>query len=182
MLREMWEVTDVWQPGMEVLQYLGPEAVEIMHRGGKGIATYTPPGGPRTLRPSGFYRSQPWLALHWGIEGGGWYAYQVNDLFTSGEPGYGGVHIDELGLVTSRRWEAMRDGIEDFNIVSYLRGLAKQKGDHQALSATDAAVAYIAGHVLTGATLEAAEYDFRYTEFMAYRAKIREEYERLLTK
>ncbi len=182
MLREMWDVTDVWQPGMEVLQYLGPEAVEVMHRGGKRIATYTPPGGPRTLRPLGFYRSQSWLALHWGIEGGGWYAYQVSDLFTASEPGYGGVHVDELGYVTSRRWEAMRDGIEDFNIVSDLRDLAKQKEDHETLATIDAAVAYVADHVLTGATREAAEYDFSYADFMTHRARIRQEYERLIAK
>ncbi|MCC6694899.1 MAG: hypothetical protein IT365_04620 [Candidatus Hydrogenedentes bacterium] len=74
----------------------------------------------------------------------------------------------------------MRDGIEDFNIVSDLRDLAKQKGDHQAMAAIDAAVAYVADHVLTGATREAAEYDFSYADFMTHRARIRQEYERLL--
>jgi hypothetical protein len=183
MLHEMWEVTDVWQPGMEVLEFLGKEAVDIMHRGGKRIATYTPPGTPRTLRPLGFFRSQPWLSLHWGIEGGGWYTYQLNDLFLTGdlgEPGYGGVHVDSHGIVPSRRWEAMRDGIEDFNIVSDLRDLAEQKGDRAAQTTIDAAVAFVANRVLTGATREAAEYDFSYAEFMTHRAKIRQEYERLL--
>ena len=183
MLREMAEVTDVWQPGMEVLEFWGQEAIDVMRRGGKRITMYTPPGGPRTLRPLGFYRSQPWLALYWGIEGGGWYAYHVSDLFSTGDmggPAYGGVHMDSRDLVTSRRWEAQRDGIEDFNIVSDLRDLAKEKGDSQALSAIDGAIAYVAGRVLTGATREAAEYDFPYEEFMAYRQRIRQEYERLL--
>jgi len=183
MLEEMAEVTDVWQPGMEVLEFWGQEAVEIMRRGGKRIAMYTPPAGPRTLRPLGFYRSQPWLSLHWGIEGGGWYAYRVSDLFVTGdmgEPAYGGVHIDSRDLVTSRRWEAQRDGIEDFNIVSDLRDLADKKGDTQALAAIDEAIAFVTGKVLTGATRETAEYDFAYGEFMPYRLRIRKEYERLL--
>ena len=183
MLEEMAEVTDVWQPGMEVLEFWGQEAVDIMRRGGKRIAMYTPPAGPRTLRPLGFYRSQPWLALHWGIEGGGWFAYQINDLFLTGSwggPAYGGVHVDRHGIVTSRRWEAQRDGIEDFNIVTDLRDLANEKGDTQALGAIDDAIAYVTGKVLTGATRETAEYDFAYSEFMPHRMRIRQEYERLL--
>jgi len=182
MLHQMWEVTDVWQPGMEVLEFWGKEAVDIMGRGGKRIGMFTPPAGVRSLRPLGFYRSQAWLALHWGIEGGGWFAYQINDLFITGTwgPGYGAVHTDARDVVTSRRWEAQRDGIEDFNIVSDLRDLAREKGDTRALAVIDEAVAYVAGRVLTGATREAAEYDFPYGEFMPYRSKLRREYERLL--
>jgi len=183
MLHQMAEVTDVWQPGMEVLEFWGKEAVDIMRRGGKRIAMYTPPAGPRTLRPLGFFRSQPWLALHWGIEGGGWWVYSQDDLFSTGdmgEPGYGGIHIEGRDITTSRRWEAMRDGIEDFNIVTDLRELAGKKGDTQALAAIDEAIAYVAGRVLTGATRETAEYDFPYGELMHHRTKIRKEYERLL--
>jgi hypothetical protein len=88
--------------------------------------------------------------------------------------------VDSHGIVPSRRWEAMRDGIEDFNIVSDLRDLAEQKGDRAAQTTIDAAVAFVANRVLTGATREAAEYDFSYAEFMTHRAKIRQEYERLL--
>ena len=183
MLEEMATVTDVWQPGMEVLEFWGDEARDIMRRGDKRISMYTPVGGVRSVRPLGFYRSQAWLALHWGIEGGGWFAYQINDLFVSADgawPGYGGVHVDPRDVITSRRWEAQRDGIEDFNIVSDLRDLAVQKGDDAALAAIDEAIAYVAGAVLTGATREAAEYDFSYVEFMRHRSKIRQEYERLL--
>jgi hypothetical protein len=179
MLEEMATVTDVWQPGMEVVEFWGQEAVDIMRRGNKRIAMYTPPAGARALRPLGFYRGQSWLALHWGIEGGGWFAYQISDMFFEGM-GYGGVHVDPSDMVTSRRWEAQRDGIEDFNIVSDLRDLANEKGDTLALDVIDEAVAFVSGKVLTGATREASDYDFSYGEFMPFRLKIRAEYERLL--
>ena len=183
MLEEMATVTDVWQPGMEVIEFWGQEAIDIMRKGNKRISMYTPVGGVRSVHPLGFFRSQGWLALHWGIEGGGWFAYQINDLFVSKDganPGYGGVHVDINDVVTSRRWEAQRDGIEDFDIVRDLRDLAQAKGDVETLQVIQDSIDYVAGEVLTGATREAADYDFSYQEFMQHRLKLREAYEKIL--
>ena len=183
MLRDMAPVTDVWQPGMEVIEYHGPEVVEIMRaEGGRRIAMYTPPGGCRTLLPLGFFRSQPWLALHWGIEGGGWWVYRGADLFSTGphgDPSYGGINWDGRGIVWSRRWEAARDGIEDFNAVVMLRDLADAKGDAAAKAAIDDAVSYVASECITGMPREAANYDMDFAILMTHRAAIRAALERL---
>jgi outer membrane protein assembly factor BamB len=183
MLRDMAPVTDVWQPGMEVIEYFGTEVVDIMRAdGGRRIAMYTPPGGCRALLPLGFFRSQPWLALHWGIEGGGWWVYRQADLFSTGpqgDPSYGGVNWDGRRLVWSRRWEAMRDGVEDFNAVSMLRNLANAKGDAAAKSAIDEAVGYVASECITGMPREAADYDMDFAVLMKHRAAIRAALERL---
>ncbi len=182
MIEEMWPVTDVWQPGMETIEFLGPEYVAAMRKGGKPIATYTPPGNCRILRPLGFFRSQPWLALHWGIEGGGWWVYHGSDLWGTGpgqEPAYGAVTCDGRAVVASRRWEAQRDGIEDFNAVCALRDLAEAKGDEAAKKVLDEAVAHVASEALTGMPREAADYDLDYAALMAHRLRIRKALERL---
>jgi len=183
MLRDMAPVTEVWQPGMEVIEYFGTEVVDIMRAdGGRRIAMYTPPGGCRTLLPLGFFRSQPWLALHWGIEGGGWWVYREADLFGTGphgDPSYGGVNWDGRTLVWSRRWEAMRDGVEDFNAVVMLRDLADATGDAAAKAVIDDAVGYVASECITGMPREAADYDMDFAVLMKHRAAIRAALERL---
>jgi outer membrane protein assembly factor BamB len=183
MIEEMWPVTDVWQPGMETIEFLGPEYVAAMKKGGKRVATYTPPGNCRILRPLGFYRSQPWLAWHWGIEGGGWWVYnQGTDLWGTApdrEPDYGGVTYDGRSLVTSRRWEAMRDGIEDFNALCLLKERAETADDAEALRTIEEAVAHVAGEALTGVPREAADYDLDYAALMEHRAQLRAALERV---
>ncbi len=183
MLRDMAPLTDVWQPGMEVIEYHGPEVVEIMRAdGGRRIAMYTPPGGARTLLPLGFFRSQPWLALEWGIEGGGWWVYHQANLFGTGaygDPSYGGINWDGRDLAWSRRWEAMRDGVEDFNAVVLLRDLAEEKGDEKARSVIDDAVGYVASECITGMAREAADYDMEFSILMKHRSEIRTALERL---
>lgn len=183
MLRDMAPITDIWQPGMEVIEHHGPEAVDIMRAdGGRRIAMYTPPGNCRTLLPLGFFRSQPWLALHWKIEGGGWWVYSQADLFSTGplgDPSYGGVNWDGRKLVWSRRWEAARDGVEDFNAVVMLRELADAKGDAAAKADIDDAVSYVASECITGMPREAADYDMDFAVLMKHRTAIRTALERL---
>jgi len=148
----------------------------------KPIACYTPPGNCRIVRPLGFYRAQPWLAWHWGIEGGGWWVYYSDDLWGTApdrEPSYGAVVPDGRTLVDSRRWEAMRDGIEDFNALALLNEWADAKGDQQAKAVIREAVAYVAGRALPGTPREATDYDLDYATLMRHRARIREALERL---
>ncbi|MFH1739704.1 MAG: FG-GAP-like repeat-containing protein [bacterium] len=182
MIREMAPITDVWQPGMENIEFLGQSFVDAMREGDEPIMTYTPPGNARILRPLGFYRSQPWLAFHWGIIGGGWWVYQGADLWPTdpdGEPSYGAVNYDGRALVTSRRWEASRDGIEDFNILCLLRDQAEAKNDAEAKKCLEDAVAYVAGRAITGMPREAADYDLDYPTLMEHRSRIRKALERL---
>ena len=181
-IRKMWPVTDVWQPGMETIEYIGPEYVAEMKRGGKRVATYTPPGNARVLRPLGFYRAQAWQAFHWGIEGGGWWVYHSDDLWATNpdrEPGYGAVAFDGRSLVPSRRWEANRDGIEDFNILCVLRDLVQETSDEEAKRVLEDAVGYVADTTITGMPREAADYELDFATFMEHRERIRKTLERL---
>ncbi len=181
-IREMWPVTDVWQPGMDTVAMLGKPYVDAMRAGGKPIWTYTPPGNCRVLRPLGFFRAQAWLAFHWGIEGGGWWVYHGDNLWATRpeqEPGYGGVVYDGRVLVPSRRWEANRDGIEDFNMLWLLRDWAEGRNDAEASKLLDTVVADVATTAYTGMPREAADYDLDFRTFQEHRARIREALERL---
>ncbi|MBI2432242.1 MAG: VCBS repeat-containing protein [Candidatus Hydrogenedentes bacterium] len=182
-IEEMWPVTDVWQPGMETIEYLGPDYVAAMKKGGKRVFTYTPVGAVRVVRPLGFFRAQAWMAFHWGITGGGWWVYYGSEDFWATEPGkeppYGAVTFDGRALVTTRRWEATRDGIEDFNALTMLQELATRKNDAAALQVLDDAVNYVASETIIGMPLPAGDYDVDFQTFQEHRQKIREALERL---
>jgi hypothetical protein len=182
-IRDMAPLTDVWQPGMETIEYIGPEYVDAMRAPGERIAMYTPPGNCRVLRPLGFYRAQPWQAFHWGIEGGGWWVYyQGIDLWAThpdDEPSYAAINYDGRALVNSRRWEAQRDGIEDFNALTLLSELADAADDEEAKQVIKEAVDYVAGVTITGMPRESADYDLDFEAFSAMRLKIRGALERL---
>ena len=177
-IRDMEPYTDFWQPGMETIEYLGPEYVRAMRgESNKPVSTYTPPGNCRVLRPLGFFRAQGWQALAWNIEGGGWWVYSEADLFATApdeEPSYGGVNYDGRSLVMSRRWEATRDGAEDFNILKMLEAKAGESGNAEARTALDDAVAFVAGRTITGMPREAADYDLDFVEFQKHRVAVRQ--------
>lgn len=182
-IRDMEPYTDFWQPGMETIEYLGPEYVRAMRgESNKPVSTYTPPGNCRILRPLGFYRAQGWQALEWNIEGGGWWVYSETNLFATApdeEPSYGGVNYDGRSLIASRRWEATRDGAEDFNILKLLEAKADESGNAEAQKALDDAVAYVASRTITGMPREAADYDLDFGEFQQHRMAVRRALERL---
>jgi outer membrane protein assembly factor BamB len=185
LIHEMEPLTDIWQPGMETIEFHGPDYVAAM-RGdsNKPISMYTPPSNCRVLRPLGFFRSQPWIAYHWTIEGGGWWVYWGGaDLFATTpdqEPNYGGVNWDGRSIVTSRRWEAMRDGVEDFNALHLLRDALAKTPDAAGQQALDDAVAYVAGRAITGMPREAADYELDFATLSEHRLRIREALERLV--
>jgi hypothetical protein len=179
---EMEPITELWQPMMEIIEFWGPDFVNALKKRNQPVLVYTPPGNVRVLRPLGFFRSQPYISLHWGIDGGGWYAYIVRDLWGShpaDEPDYGAADFDGRAVVPSRRWEASRDGIEDFNALFILRELATEKNDQDAQAVFEKAVTSVASQAITGMPREAAEYDLDFGELMDHRMRVRQALERL---
>jgi len=75
------------------------------------------------------YRKQLWHTLNYGYEGTGFWAYgsisgSAWDDFDGGYGDYGVIYEHEDGPITSRRWEAWREGVEDYMLMR----LAQEQG------------------------------------------------------
>lgn len=126
LLRPLQDLIDVWQPDLHLVREQ-PEALGEIFRRGKHYWHYEAPGDQRYLDPLGFYRVKPWVAFQMGMTGGGYWVYSSADYWFA-EPGggseYGSVYPTDKDPVTTKRWEASRDGIEDFELLNLVRNSA----------------------------------------------------------
>jgi len=118
---------DIWCPSSELLERLGPELIPVAKRVGKHVWFYDAAGRAKTLSCLGIYRWRFWYAWNLGLTGVGWWCYSHdadvawqgpnphNDFFGSVYAGPGGA------VVSSKRWEAAREGVEDFEYLCLLR-------------------------------------------------------------
>lgn len=142
LLRPLADLIDVWAPDLHLVREQPEELAEIFRRG-KQYWHYEAPADQRNLDPLGFYRMKPWVAFQLGMTGGGYWVYAQDDYWLP-DPRrgseYGTVYPGERGPVTTRRWEASRDGIEDFELLWMLR----EKAQRQPSPAADAGLKLIA--------------------------------------
>jgi outer membrane protein assembly factor BamB len=128
-LHEMTPYVDIWCPNrVGFMLDVGAEKMEIMQKTGATMWNYECLGNAKHQSPLGYYRGQAWLAWHYNLTGIGFWSY-----CTSGaDPWYRPQDtLDYLltyqgdGVVTSKRWEAVRDGVEDFAMLYALREAVK---------------------------------------------------------
>jgi len=121
------ELVDIWCP-REVYCAAHPDWVAKLKDFGKPVWTYDCKGPGKANNPYGYYRLMPWKAFKYGFTGSGFWIHSEpietapwDDTALS--RGYYGVvygatesPVDILGeiIVPSRRWEAWREGIEDY--------------------------------------------------------------------
>lgn len=122
-LREADSVVDYWQPN-----------VLVLHEGRagrffKGLQRdwwlYGNPKSPAKLgSPLHDYRMLAWWAWHYGASGVGFWSYSDtggssawNDI-DGRRPDWSVVYETPDGVVSSRRWEAFREGLEDYRLLS----------------------------------------------------------------
>jgi len=124
-LKRMLPYVDIWCPNRAgFLLESGREKLDVIRSSGKTIWTYECAGNAKHQSPLGYYRGQAWLAWHHGLTGIGFWSYCTS----SADPWYRPrATLDYLliyqgnGVVSSKRWEAVRDGIEDYSMLSALR-------------------------------------------------------------
>jgi hypothetical protein len=122
---------DLWCPAHDV-RY--PEQLQVLRDTGKPVWSYWV--GRRTLCPYGAYRLAPWRAFQMGATGCGFWCYAVGADWTNrdlwhesallyaviytpvGAPP--GISTAE-SIIPSRRWEAWREGVEDYVYLDALR-------------------------------------------------------------
>ena len=118
---------DIWQPSSELLERLGPELLPEAKRVGKEVWFYDAAGGAKTLSCLGIYRWRFWFAWRHGLTGVGWwvYAHHGGEDLWDGPNATGDffatVYDGATGPISSKRWEAAREGVEDYEYLVMLR-------------------------------------------------------------
>ncbi len=125
-LQQMATITEVWQPDLDTFFMIGEGALEVMRQGGgKAAWWFKPIGDCLILNPLGFYRSMGRETFRLGMEGWGfWSLRQGASLWKTAsgeEPGYVTIGDDGAHFTGDRRWQAVRDGTEDFTAFMMLQ-------------------------------------------------------------
>jgi outer membrane protein assembly factor BamB len=139
-------LVDVWCPDLHLFRVHPAEYTAVFSQA-KQFWHYEAPGDQRGLDPLGFYRMKPWIAFELGMNGGGYWVYAEKDYWApSHETDYGVVYPGPQGPVTTRRWEASREGSQDYELLLILRRAAKASSSPDAkaaLALIDEAVAFV---------------------------------------
>ena len=122
--------------------------VDIMHGEGHTLWTYTCADNAKHKSPLGYCRAQMWACFNCGHTGGGFYTYsRGQSSWHMGTMDYNLIYDAEEGPVPSKRWEAVRDGTEDYSMLMALRAAADAPGADPELARR--ARALLAGDVVT---------------------------------
>ncbi len=124
-IKRMAPYVDIWCPNRGgYLLTKGEEKLEYIKAIGKTVWTYECAGNAKHQSPLGYYRAQAWLVWHHGLTGIGFWSYCTSRDDPWYLPGGGNDYLliyQGNGVVTSKRWEAVRDGIEDYSMLVQLR-------------------------------------------------------------
>jgi outer membrane protein assembly factor BamB len=124
-LKAMAPYTDIWCPArIGIVNKPDQGKLDFIKSTGKDVYTYECQGNAKHRSPLGYYRGQAWLAWMHGLKSLGFWTYCTSAFdpwFNSGEPDYLMIYQGD-GVVPSRRWHAVRDGIEDHAMLTLLRG------------------------------------------------------------
>jgi len=121
--------TDIWCPGINMLPEDTPE-MRVIRTSGKMLWSYdcayayARPVGPniKNINIVGQFRTAALFALRHGATGIGFWSYNMgSDLWGRSQAEYPLVYPGRTKPVTSRRWEAVREGIEDYRLLAALR-------------------------------------------------------------
>ena len=126
-LKAMAPYTDIWCPARNGIVNKPDQAkMDFIKSTGKTVFLYECQGNVKHRSPLGYYRGQAWLAWAHGLKSLGFWTYCTSAFdpwFNAGEAEYLMVYQGD-GVVPSRRWHAVRDGIEDHAMLTQLRGAA----------------------------------------------------------
>jgi hypothetical protein len=188
-VEEFKKLVDIWQPEINVLKR-DPELAKWFRENSKRFWVYEAPGEAKHLLPLGHYRAQAWLAWKLGACGAGFWVYKGEDNWWPQSGGdYSVVYQTGREVVPSRRWEASRDGVEDYRALYVLRDAiakARQNGNAKAADTAqallDEAVQNVAGWQIgkiDEITRMTRDYETNFETLTQYRKKIQEQITKL---
>jgi len=134
-IQRMAEYVDVWCPnrGSFLLKDLEPR-LDVMKKNAKMMWTYECQHHAKHRPPLEYYRGLAWLAELRGLTGFGFWSYCTSaddpwEYPSKSSHDYLLVYPGN-GVVTSRRWEAVRDGVEDLRALWMLKDrIVSKSGD-----------------------------------------------------
>ncbi|MBE3064054.1 MAG: DUF4091 domain-containing protein, partial [Spirochaetes bacterium] len=125
-LKAMAPYVDIWCPNRNgYLIKHNADKLEFIKSTGAQVWTYECEDNAKHQSPLGYYRAQAWLVWHHGLTGIGFWSYctSQDDPWYRADREYLLIYQGN-GVVPSKRWEAIRDGVEDYSMLSVLRDAA----------------------------------------------------------
>ncbi|MCC6797511.1 MAG: VCBS repeat-containing protein [Candidatus Hydrogenedentes bacterium] len=124
-VQEFKDLIDVWQPEMNILKR-DPALVKWFQENSRHFWAYEASGPGKEMLPLGYYRMYAWLAWNFGLEGAGYWVYRGEDTWWPVGADWSAVYQTNEFVVPSRRYQADRDGVEDYRAFYVLRDEAKK--------------------------------------------------------
>jgi hypothetical protein len=121
-LIEIEKLVDIWQPSIEFVKNQGGRFFNSERA--SWWVYQNPPSPAKAASPLNHYRMIAWNAWLVDAKGVGFWAYgdttgsSAWDDFDGRRPDFAVVYEGPHGPVSSRRWEAFREGIEDYQLLS----------------------------------------------------------------
>jgi hypothetical protein len=136
-LKRMAPYVDIWCPNRNgYLLAEGLDKLTYLKSTGKTVWTYECEGNAKHQSPLGYYRGQAWLAWYHGLSGIGFWSYCTSSFDPWYVPRGGADYLliyQGDGVVSSKRWEAVRDGIEDYTMLKQLHSALEEAGKNKDL-------------------------------------------------
>jgi len=129
MFEAMAPYVDIWCPANSMLAE-SSKTMDVVRRSGKMLWSYdcaygySRPVGPniKNTNITAQFLAAPLFTFRHGATGLGYWSYNIGDsLWARTQFEYPLVYPGRTKPVTSRRWEAVREGLEDFRILTALR-------------------------------------------------------------
>lgn len=133
-LKRMAPYVDIWAPHRHAYMLgVGADKLDYIKSLGTTLWTYECEANVKHKSPLAYYRAYAWHAWQHGMTGIGFWTYCTSTDNPWHEPAPGNndymlVYPGD-GVVTSKRWEAVRDAITDYSMLHALRTAVKQAED-----------------------------------------------------
>ncbi len=181
---EFRNLIDIWQPEMNVLKR-DHALLKWFQENAPTFWAYEATDPGKDLLPLGYYRAFAWLAWRFGCDGAGFWVYKYHDIFWPLEtPNWAVVYPTGGEVTPSRRWEACRDGQEDYRLLYAVRALAEKaraagrRGEADAADKliTEAVAAMTDYQVreIDEITRQTRDYEVDYDRLLEYRERLGE--------
>ncbi len=178
-VEEFKDLIDIWQPEMNILKR-DPELLAWFQKNARTLWAYEATDPAKDLLPLGYYRGYAWLAWYLGLQGAGFWCYKAHDGWWPLEStDWAVVYQANDKVIPSRRWEACRDGQEDYRMLYLLRGEIKKareagrtadadRAENLLKDAVEKVIGWQARNI-DEITRQTREYELDYSELIARR-------------